>query len=279
MYIEQTRSTIGYTAGSAICAPPTTTLPTLARNEWLTACPSYLGPITTAPATSPSTLSSPPHERSSTPPPAPPFHQQGNQRHEDRRSINGPAHSRRHPGTPSAPALRPPALISPPSARPPRHPPYGPLLYHPRRHALAGGTRGGRGARRPGGGGARGGSFLAPSAGTEHLTGDLSATKRAEKDRLDIVAAVAMAAVGFQLPMWACAFCASLRMLNERHVMVRVGGGWETFLSYLQKHDPCRGGPAGRSEVRACRYKAKSPSLNISPDSYMVVGAHYRGKK
>ncbi|XP_029311106.1 growth arrest-specific protein 2 isoform X1 [Cottoperca gobio] len=71
-----------------------------------------------------------------------------------------------------------------------------------------------------------------------------------------------------------------IRMLNERHVMVRVGGGWETFISYLQKHDPCRGtGPVGRSEVRVCRVKAKSPSLNISPDSYMVVGAHYRSKK
>ncbi|KAF1392781.1 hypothetical protein PFLUV_G00031620 [Perca fluviatilis] len=71
-----------------------------------------------------------------------------------------------------------------------------------------------------------------------------------------------------------------IRMLNERHVMVRVGGGWETFISYLQKHDPCKGGgPAGRSEVRVCRDKAKPPSLNISPDSYMVVGAHYRGKK
>ncbi|XP_040900690.1 growth arrest-specific protein 2 [Toxotes jaculatrix] len=70
-----------------------------------------------------------------------------------------------------------------------------------------------------------------------------------------------------------------IRMLNERHVMVRVGGGWETFISYLQKHDPCRGGPEARSEVKFCRYKAKPPSLNISPDSYMVVGAHYRGKK
>ncbi|XP_069553770.1 growth arrest-specific protein 2 [Brachyistius frenatus] len=71
-----------------------------------------------------------------------------------------------------------------------------------------------------------------------------------------------------------------IRMLNERHVMVRVGGGWETFLSYLQKHDPCRGGGlVCRSEVRVCRDKAKPPSLNISADSYMVVGAHYRGKK
>ncbi|KAM3877046.1 growth arrest-specific protein 2 [Diretmus argenteus] len=71
-----------------------------------------------------------------------------------------------------------------------------------------------------------------------------------------------------------------VRMLNERHVMVRIGGGWETFLSYLQKHDPCRGGPVARAEVRVCRAKAKAPNLkDISPDSYMVVGAHYRGKK
>ncbi|XP_030582087.1 growth arrest-specific protein 2 [Archocentrus centrarchus] len=72
-----------------------------------------------------------------------------------------------------------------------------------------------------------------------------------------------------------------IRMLNERHVMVRVGGGWETFMSYLKKHDPCRGGGglAGRSEVRLGEDKPKPPSLNISPDSYMVVGAHYRGKK
>ncbi|KAM4630477.1 growth arrest-specific protein 2 [Polymixia lowei] len=71
-----------------------------------------------------------------------------------------------------------------------------------------------------------------------------------------------------------------VRMLNERHVMVRVGGGWETFVGYLQKHDPCRGGPVGRPEVRVCRAKAKTPnSKDISPDSYMVVGAHYRGKK
>lgn len=69
-----------------------------------------------------------------------------------------------------------------------------------------------------------------------------------------------------------------VQMLNERQVMVRVGGGWETFASYLQKHDPCRGGaPTGRSDV--CRNKARTPALTFSPDSYMVVGAHYRGKK
>uniref|UniRef100_A0A8C4ZS78 Growth arrest specific 2 n=1 Tax=Gadus morhua TaxID=8049 RepID=A0A8C4ZS78_GADMO len=70
-----------------------------------------------------------------------------------------------------------------------------------------------------------------------------------------------------------------VRMLNERHVMVRVGGGWETFMGYLTKHDPCRGGPACRGpEVRVSR--AKTPQVkDLSPDSYMVVGAHCRGKK
>ncbi|XP_056464051.1 growth arrest-specific protein 2-like [Gadus chalcogrammus] len=70
-----------------------------------------------------------------------------------------------------------------------------------------------------------------------------------------------------------------VRMLNERHVMVRVGGGWETFMGYLTKHDPCRGGPACRGpDVRGSR--AKTPQVkDLSPDSYMVVGAHCRGKK
>lgn len=80
------------------------------------------------------------------------------------------------------------------------------------------------------------------------------------------------------IPLVDCPVC--FQMLNERHVMVRVGGGWETFISYLQKHDPCRGGAAGgKSEVRVCRGKVKSPTLSMSPDSYMVVGAHYRSKK
>ncbi|XP_051919173.1 growth arrest-specific protein 2 isoform X1 [Hippocampus zosterae] len=70
-----------------------------------------------------------------------------------------------------------------------------------------------------------------------------------------------------------------IRMLNERNVMVRVGGGWETFVSYLQKHDPCRGRPVSRTEIRGCRDKVKPLNSNMSPDSYMVVNAHCRGKK
>uniref|UniRef100_A0A3B3SU24 GAR domain-containing protein n=1 Tax=Paramormyrops kingsleyae TaxID=1676925 RepID=A0A3B3SU24_9TELE len=27
---------------------------------------------------------------------------------------------------------------------------------------------------------------------------------------------------------------------NKSHVMVRVGGGWDTLEHYLDKHDPCR---------------------------------------
>ncbi|XP_064847980.1 growth arrest-specific protein 2-like [Oncorhynchus masou masou] len=72
-----------------------------------------------------------------------------------------------------------------------------------------------------------------------------------------------------------------VRMLNERHVMVRIGGGWETLGCYLLKHDPCRSPPV--TPVRTCRAKGKSPSMKdfspLSPDSYMVVGAHSRAKK
>ena len=28
----------------------------------------------------------------------------------------------------------------------------------------------------------------------------------------------------------------------RNHVMVRVGGGWDTLDNYIQKHDPCRAG-------------------------------------
>ena len=35
------------------------------------------------------------------------------------------------------------------------------------------------------------------------------------------------------------------------HVMVRVGGGWDTLEHYLDKHDPCRCAAFG--EVTSCR--------------------------
>ncbi|MGH0131371.1 UNVERIFIED_CONTAM: hypothetical protein FKN15_045922 [Acipenser sinensis] len=72
----------------------------------------------------------------------------------------------------------------------------------------------------------------------------------------------------------------SAKMLNNKHVMVRVGGGWETFESYLLKHDPCRMLQISRVEGKMSPVPNKSPSLkDLSPDSYLVVAANYRSKK
>ncbi|KAJ8002513.1 hypothetical protein DPEC_G00159690 [Dallia pectoralis] len=74
-----------------------------------------------------------------------------------------------------------------------------------------------------------------------------------------------------------------IRMLHNRHVMVRVGGGWETFESYLLKHDPCRMLQISRVEGKSSVLSPKSPNTpnikDLSPDSYLVVAAHYRSKK
>uniref|UniRef100_A0A668SET5 Uncharacterized protein n=1 Tax=Oreochromis aureus TaxID=47969 RepID=A0A668SET5_OREAU len=71
-----------------------------------------------------------------------------------------------------------------------------------------------------------------------------------------------------------------IRMLHNKHVMVRVGGGWETFESYLLKHDPCRMLQISRVEGKISPISSKSPNIkDLSPDSYLVVAAHYRSKK
>ena len=36
-----------------------------------------------------------------------------------------------------------------------------------------------------------------------------------------------------------CERCSSVQILRS-HVMVRIGGGWDTLESYLDRHDPCR---------------------------------------
>lgn len=70
-------------------------------------------------------------------------------------------------------------------------------------------------------------------------------------------------------------------MLHNKHVMVRVGGGWETFESYLLKHDPCRMLQFSRVEGKTSPINnSKSPNIkDLTPDSYLVVAAHYRSKK
>ncbi|NXP36862.1 GAS2 protein, partial [Leiothrix lutea] len=71
-----------------------------------------------------------------------------------------------------------------------------------------------------------------------------------------------------------------IRMLHNKHVMVRVGGGWETFAGYLLKHDPCRMLQISRVDGKTSPVQSKSPSLrDMNPDNYLVVSAHYKTKK
>ncbi|XP_059832007.1 growth arrest-specific protein 2 isoform X2 [Hypanus sabinus] len=71
-----------------------------------------------------------------------------------------------------------------------------------------------------------------------------------------------------------------IRMLHNKHVMVRVGGGWETFEGYLLKHDPCRMLQISRVDGKTSPVSNKSPTIkDSSPDSYLVVAAHYRSRR
>ncbi|NWV12736.1 GAS2 protein, partial [Ptilonorhynchus violaceus] len=71
-----------------------------------------------------------------------------------------------------------------------------------------------------------------------------------------------------------------IRMLHNKHVMVRVGGGWETFAGYLLKHDPCRMLQISRVDGKTSPIQTKSPNLrDMNPDNYLVVSAHYKTKK
>ncbi|XP_021384214.1 growth arrest-specific protein 2 [Lonchura striata] len=71
-----------------------------------------------------------------------------------------------------------------------------------------------------------------------------------------------------------------IRMLHNKHVMVRVGGGWETFAGYLLKHDPCRMLQISRVDGKTSPVQSKAPNIrDMNPDNYLVVSAHYKTKK
>ncbi|KAG8438343.1 hypothetical protein GDO86_008868 [Hymenochirus boettgeri] len=71
-----------------------------------------------------------------------------------------------------------------------------------------------------------------------------------------------------------------IRMLHNKHVMVRVGGGWETFAGYLLKHDPCRMLQISRVDGKTSPVQSKSPTIKeMSSDTYLVVSAHYKSKR
>ncbi|XP_002662883.1 growth arrest-specific protein 2 [Danio rerio] len=72
-----------------------------------------------------------------------------------------------------------------------------------------------------------------------------------------------------------------VRMLNDKHAMVRVGGGWEPFGTYLLKHDPCRMTMIARPGPKSSKPNGRSPvKRELSRDSYLVVGStQCRSKK
>uniref|UniRef100_G1SLT4 GAR domain-containing protein n=1 Tax=Oryctolagus cuniculus TaxID=9986 RepID=G1SLT4_RABIT len=72
-----------------------------------------------------------------------------------------------------------------------------------------------------------------------------------------------------------------VRVLRS-HVMVRVGGGWDTLEHYLDKHDPCRCASAAHRPVqpRARTFSPQrvSPIPSPRPGS-PVLGAERRGSR
>ncbi|XP_033101747.1 growth arrest-specific protein 2-like [Anneissia japonica] len=60
-----------------------------------------------------------------------------------------------------------------------------------------------------------------------------------------------------------------IRMLRGRHVMVRVGGGWDTLEHFLEKHDACK-------MVRVSRQITDERGVPV-PDDFFVINARYKG--
>ncbi|XP_071452894.1 growth arrest-specific protein 2-like isoform X2 [Hetaerina americana] len=69
-----------------------------------------------------------------------------------------------------------------------------------------------------------------------------------------------------------------IRLLKGRHMMVRVGGGWDTLEHFLLRHDPCvvrvvsrRGGDL--AETSDCSVSSSAPA---AVSSYLHIRAKYR---
>ncbi|KAK0171498.1 hypothetical protein PV327_011195, partial [Microctonus hyperodae] len=60
-----------------------------------------------------------------------------------------------------------------------------------------------------------------------------------------------------------------IRLLKGRHMMVRVGGGWDTLEHFLSRHDPC--------QVRVLnRESTPPPHNNGKHPSFLHIRAKYR---
>uniref|UniRef100_A0A4W5NEF5 GAR domain-containing protein n=1 Tax=Hucho hucho TaxID=62062 RepID=A0A4W5NEF5_9TELE len=60
------------------------------------------------------------------------------------------------------------------------------------------------------------------------------------------------------------------RQVLRTHVMVRVGGGWDTLEHYLDKHDPCR---CVRSGTQAYTVRFMQP-WDYEIGSYDITRVH-----
>ena len=70
-----------------------------------------------------------------------------------------------------------------------------------------------------------------------------------------------------EFPIIACVFVLCLQILRN-HVMVRVGGGWDTLQHYLDKHDPCRCRAGHRSTVGSAQVTVKSGRTSLGGVCY-----------
>ncbi|XP_072045973.1 growth arrest-specific protein 2-like isoform X1 [Amphiura filiformis] len=62
-----------------------------------------------------------------------------------------------------------------------------------------------------------------------------------------------------------------IRMLRGRHIMVRVGGGWDTLQHFLTRHEAVKTSKVDRNSI-------KSLDGNSVPDEFYVIQAKYKGK-
>jgi hypothetical protein len=61
------------------------------------------------------------------------------------------------------------------------------------------------------------------------------------------------------------------QQILRSHVMVRVGGGWDTLSHYLDKHDPCRCRAQHRSSVAAKIFTKTNQQNGIELHKAQVV--------
>ncbi|XP_075234830.1 growth arrest-specific protein 2-like [Lycorma delicatula] len=67
-----------------------------------------------------------------------------------------------------------------------------------------------------------------------------------------------------------------VRLLKGRHMMVRVGGGWDTLDHFLQRHDPCQVRAVSRPSSPATSMPATPAKTPRTNTPYSAVRANYR---